>query len=799
MRHFYPVTLVFLFAMGSPSWAQSVEDDEATTTINTPVLIKPFDNDVGEWIAGSVTQPGNGVVTSYGDGFTYVPSLNFLGEDAFTYTVTDVGGAVLTANVRVTVTGELPSGPPFVQDDWAGTYEGVIAHIAVSANDSGYWISRSHGAASNGTLHDNGPVISYVPNLGFVGTDSFDYTVVDEGGSSLTAAVTVVVEPTLQANDDSTGTNLGMPVAVAVLANDTGAVTGGDYTPAQNGSLSGPLETLVYTPNAGFTGIDTFTYTIRDQLGGSSTATVRVAVTDLVFQDVTAAAGLNHTQHDVVFDPSAPINMPLYMGGGAAAGDYDNDGNVDLYVTRHDANDILYRNNGDGTFDDVTAASGIARGAGSNGAGWGDIDADGDLDLYVTVLDDTRFYLYVNDGSGGFSEEAVARGAAIEGADMHFGYSVAFGDYDKDGYLDIHTCEWRGAAMNPTSAPSNSRLLHNLGAANPGHFEDATQAAGVAIDGVVGTRPGTFSFASRFADMDNDGWPDLVVASDFETSRIFWNDQDGTFTDGTAAAGVGSDENGMGNAVGDANGDGLLDWFVTSVWDPLDICAEAGCGWGTTGNRLFLNNGDRTFTDATDSGGVREGDWGWGSTFIDYDNDGDEDLIMTNGIAFPWLPQLVEPYQNDVMRFFENDGSGVFTEIAAGIGIADVGSGKGLLKFDYDNDGDQDVYVVNNGARGVLYRNDGGNANSWLRIVLDGPNAGVGARVTVRPTRRGAALTRVVTAGSNFLGQDDTTLVVGLGSRRGSVYEVTVEWPQGVVSVSSRVRRNSTLVVTPEG
>ena len=162
------------------------------------------------------------------------------------------------------------------------------------------------------------------------------------------------------------------------------------------------------------------------------------------FHDVTDAAGIDYVQFRRGDD--IPAAMQTYTTGGVAAGDYDGDGLVDLYVTRLDDRDILYRNRGDGTFADVTAAAfGPAHLAEvqSNGAAWGDIDNDGDLDLYVTSLFSHRFHLFVNDGAGSFSEEAVERGAATEGDDLHFGFSAVFGDYDLDGYLDLHTTEWR--------------------------------------------------------------------------------------------------------------------------------------------------------------------------------------------------------------------------------------------------------------------------------------------------------------------------------------------------------------------
>ena len=258
---------------------------------------------------------------------------------------------------------------------------------------------------------------------------------------------------------------------------------------------------------------------------------------DIVFTDVTKESGISYVQHSL----GLFFYYPVQMSGGVAVGDFDSDSYVDLFVTRLDDTDILYRNMCNGTFRDVTADAGLGELVqDSNGAGWGDVDHDGDLDLYVTGLWENRFYLFINDGAGHLTEEALIRAAAIEGEDNHFGYSPTFGDYDRDGFIDIHTTEWRHDEVNPSRAPSNARLLHNRGAEGPefvGFFEDVTDAAGVSLDNVTGQtvnpQDGDFSFASHFSDLDGDGWLDLAVASDFGKSRLFWNNHDGTFTDGT--------------------------------------------------------------------------------------------------------------------------------------------------------------------------------------------------------------------------------------------------------------------------
>ena len=192
--------------------------------------------------------------------------------------------------------------------------------------------------------------------------------------------------------------------------------------------------------------------------------------------DVTAAAGLADPEDG---GEAPPQELPVDMAGGAAAGDYDGDGWVDLYVTRWGRADRLFRNRGDGTFEDRTLAAGLGTLLPSTGAGWGDVDNDGDLDLYVTTAGPgaLRFHLYLNDGAGRFEEDAVARGAAVLGPEVRYGQSVAFGDFDLDGWLDLHTTEWWPGDAGAAPGSSSARLLRNRGAAAPGFFEDVTEAA----------------------------------------------------------------------------------------------------------------------------------------------------------------------------------------------------------------------------------------------------------------------------------------------------------------------------------
>ncbi|MDZ4656126.1 MAG: FG-GAP-like repeat-containing protein [Bythopirellula sp.] len=517
--------------------------------------------------------------------------------------------------------------------------------------------------------------------------------------------------------------------------------------------------------------------------------TFAVVYTNVTGTILSGKSGISHLQYS-----GGVVSSGVVRTGGAAAGDYDNDGWVDLFVTRLNARPLLYRNLGNGTFQDVAVAAGFTTSLLANGTAWGDIDNDGDRDLYITSTGGTRFYMYVNDGNGHFTEQAVQRGADIGGA-FRYGQSVTFGDYDSDGYLDIHTTDW-GFDVSV----STSRLLHNQGASNPGHFQDVTAASGLDVYRPSqyfggGTDTIAYRHTSTFSDLDRDGDPDLAIASDFTTSQLFWNNGDGTFTDGTIAAGVGTDTDGMGSTIGDFDGDGQLDWFITAL---VDVPGQTE---DHTGNRLYRNNGDGTFADQSDHtnlGGVWDSGWSWGTTFLDHDNDRDLDLFITNG----WNPGAPFPDQSHI---YQND-NGVFTDISTAAGVTDTGQGRGLLSLDYDNDGDLDVFIANHGGQPILYRNDGGNENDWLKIKVEGTASnrdGIGAFITVDPDSNvvGDEIVREINAGSNFLSQNELTAHFGLGANSGIIDSISVDWPSGWVQQLSNVSANQvlTLVESPGG
>ena len=502
------------------------------------------------------------------------------------------------------------------------------------------------------------------------------------------------------------------------------------------------------------------------------------------FVDVTVESNILHNA-EAPNGPNAPTFAQV-QAGGAAAGDFDGDGWVDLFVTRYFDTDVLYRNNGDGTFSDVTEQvfdGGIGDWE-TSGACFGDIDNDGDLDLAVSTLNEFRHRLYVNDGTGRFSEEGESRNLIIAGGlPITAGTSFSMGDYDRDGFLDLYVTEWRN--FSTTSDAVHARLFRNLGSTNPGHFEDVTFSAGVTMDITSGLHTGKgLSFTPRFVDFDRDGNTDIGVASDGRTSRLFWNNGDGTFEDGTEAAGIDGGTNDMGFTIGDFNGDGLMDWFVTSIGQ--------GTGVPPSGNRLYLNNGDRTFTDATDTG-VREGGWGWGTEAFDFDHDGDLDIVMTNGMTL---------VADDRSYLFENVGTREIPEFidrSEALGIVDTGQGRGLLTFDYDRDGDLDVFIYNYNSAPILYRNDAKNENAWIQVRAISSRSnrdGIGAFITVTPNLDQPQVKYVteMDGSSNYLAQSETVAHFGLGSIQ-SIDRLSVLWPSGTKQVLFDQPINQLLVI----
>mgnify|MGYP000045609439 CR=1 FL=1 len=478
------------------------------------------------------------------------------------------------------------------------------------------------------------------------------------------------------------------------------------------------------------------------------------------FTDATVGAGLAFA-HTFSGSSSASENV-----GGVAVADYDGDGYVDVYaVAGNTASDRLFRNQGDGTFAEVGAAAGIATAAArSSGPAFADVDGDGDLDLFVGGIDGTAPRLLRNEGDGTFAD--ITTNAGLDLAVNVIG--AAFGDCDNDGDLDLALAHW-GSFLD--GRPPLDHLWINDG---NGGFTPAPESAGVRDLG--GPHPEVpqarfdWTFTPNFTDIDGDGWADLLYASDYGTSRVLRNRGDCSFLDATTP--VISDENGMGAALGDFDNDGELDWFVTSIFDP-DGSAQGQ--WGVTGNRLYRNDGSSGFTDATAAAGVADGNWGWAACAADFDNDGNLDIFHVNGFGSPADPFFAE-FNGQPARLFLGRGDGSFVAAAAERGIADTGSGRGVSCADYDRDGDIDVFLSNQHGSFRLYRNDGGNRASWLtvRFRLSGANSqGIGARVHV--TAAGRTQLREIRAGSNYVSQDPPEAHFGLGDAM-EIDELRVEF-----------------------
>ncbi len=495
------------------------------------------------------------------------------------------------------------------------------------------------------------------------------------------------------------------------------------------------------------------------------------------------------------------------MSGGGAVLDFDGDGDQDLFmVTSGGAPDRLYRNDGDGTFTDVARTAGVARVHRGQGAAAADIDGDGDPDLFVTShgpAGEPRpgfHLLYRNDGPTGrggvvrFTEIGRPAGVAVTSAAIESGMGGSFGDYDLDGDLDLFVAAWSGEVDGNT-------LFRNDGVVDGvPRFTDVTHAAGVA-------GPGVRAFTPIFVDANGDRYPELLLAADFGTSRYYVNRGDGTFAERTAPSGAGLDENGMGATAGDFDGDGSLDWYVTSIHT-----AHPPPKSGGTGNKLYLNRGDGTFAEIATDAKVKRGGWGWGAVAIDHDLDGRLDIAATggwneaNGEGFPeWADQRSVLFGNMERRL--DPDLPLFADRTGPAGFAHRGQGRGIVHLDYDDDGDQDIVIFNNEGRPALLRNDAIHpgrpaAGGWLRVFLDttGDPAvapdGFGARVVV--TSGDVEQVRAMFGGAGYLTSSERSAHFGLGAGHAagaSVDELRVEWPDGLVSRFAAVPAGATYKV----
>lgn len=479
--------------------------------------------------------------------------------------------------------------------------------------------------------------------------------------------------------------------------------------------------------------------------------------------------------------------LPETVGSGCAFFDYDNDGWMDIYLVNSGPSDFftpttplknaLYRNNHDGTFTNVTDKAGVAGGTFGMGAAAGDYDADGWVDLYVTSYG--RNILYRNNGNGTFTDASEKAGVGAQG---WFTCAVWF-DYDNDGKLDLFTSSFvdydksqitlctdekmssRYYCVPRLFKPRPSRLFHNNG---NGTFTDASKESGIA------DHPGK-SFGAVATDVNNDGLMDLFVANDTMPNFLFINKGGGKFEEVGLGAGVaysdaGKPRSGMGVDAADYDGDGWQDLFVANIDQEFFS--------------LYHNQKDLTFTDEPgEIGSATQLLSGWGLKFFDYDNDGDTDLFLVNGHPDDLIEMRASRVSyKEPLLLFENTGRG-FRNLSkqSGAVFAKDFSSRGMAVGDYDNDGDLDVLVSNNGEAPLLLRNDGGNRNNWLglQLVATKSNSGaIGAIITW--IAGGVKHSRLKTSGGSYLASHDPREVIGIGAQT-RIDSVEIRWPSGKV------------------
>ncbi len=544
------------------------------------------------------------------------------------------------------------------------------------------------------------------------------------------------------------------------------------------------------------------------------------------------------------------FKMIRYGPGGISAVDYDNDGFYDLFIP-DGVESKLYHNNGDGTFTDVTAKAGLAGLDGVSVGVFADYDNDGYQDLFVSRTFKHN-QLFHNNGDGTFTDVTAKSGI---GADCCTTVA-SWGDYDNDGYVDLYVGRYLDPRKGiPTTFYARNgepnQLYHNNG---DGTFTNVTEKAGVGERGLC--------LGTVWGDYDDDGYPDLYVVNDFGRKTLYHNNRDGTFTDATVKSGTLGYGAGMSASFGDYDNDGKLDIYVANirsedawyaewptvgrymvntftqgVWRtdlPLyfEVFRQSGFGFVgvfqqmANGNDLFHNNGDGTFTDVAVKANANPVGWFWGSGFADFDNDGWQDIYSADGwvyndrgteIELDFLNDVVsnqKKYKSGVLfdpkhfghlswhgwernRQLRNNGDGTFTEIGRAAGTDLLMNSRGVAFADFWNRGALDIAVAASTDRHALLRNDVGVKRNWLAVETVGTKSnrdGIGARVTI--SIGGKIQTREVVAGDGYGSENSLRLYFGLNDAK-SVDELTVRWPRsGIVQKFQNVAADRIVQVT---
>jgi len=534
----------------------------------------------------------------------------------------------------------------------------------------------------------------------------------------------------------------------------------------------------------------------------------------VTYRDVTEKAGI-HFEH---FHGVRSTQLPEDMGSGAAWGDYDGDGFPDLYVVdvvgpltdtpaqlaKSTGGNRLYHNNRNGTFTDVTTKAGVGFKGIGMAAAWADYDNDGHLDLIVTAYD--QIVLYHNNGDGTFADTT-----ARAGLDKFRGFwtGAAWGDYDLDGNVDLFICGYVKYKYEPENAnkpsmqystlvpfmlnpgafpPERKLLLHNRG---DGTFADATKEA--RVDDPTGR-----SLSAAWYDFDGDGWPDLYVANDLWGSKLYLNQRNGTFKDITREAGISDFRGEMGIAIGDWENTGNADIFVTHwIYQQNALFHDLR---STLGNSEKKSTPSLFYGDIAESVGlaqVSRNFIGWGTSFFDFDNDGRLDLFVVNGSTFQddKDPHHLVPMRN--FLFWQGGPNEGFHDAGTlgGSVMAQLHVGRGAAFADYDNDGDVDVFIVNQEGRPTLLRNDGGNSNNWLKVRVKcskSNRTGLGTKIEVEED--GFRRTEEIGGQTSYLSQNFQETHFGLNHATEAL-RLKVTFPSGIIRTLEHVKANQVVTV----
>jgi hypothetical protein len=506
------------------------------------------------------------------------------------------------------------------------------------------------------------------------------------------------------------------------------------------------------------------------------------------FTDVAKTAGIRFTH----YKGSRGISTILEEAGpGVCVADFDGDGFQDIYFVNGrdlykegvEVRNALYRNNGDGTFSDVTEKAGVPGNAYGLGCIWGDYDNDGHPDLYVTQYG--KNILYRNNGDGTFTD--VTQKAHVDGTDFGtmFHTGATFFDYDRDGYLDLYVggyVEFGPGSQRTCIIGSNVRasclpaaykgtpavLYHNN---RDGTFTNVTKAAKI-------FQPNGKNLSVAAADYDNDGWPDLFVANDGIDVYLYHNEHNGTFKEVALTTGIALTANGnamaaMCMSLGDYDNDGLLDLYISDFQGASD--------------HIWHNDGQGFLEEVSERAGLTtatQGVLSFGGGFFDYDNDGRLDLFIANGHVYEGVEKTAPNiHYKQINSLFHNDGNGRFSDVTAisGTGFTTPHVGRGAAFGDFDNDGYEDIVVANNGDTPLLLHNNGAaTGNHFVNLKLIGTRSnrdGMGARI--RLTSGGISQIREVSGGGSYLSQSDLRAHFGLG-RQTRIDGIEISWPSGL-------------------